>query len=79
MELGQYCDEFRYNRPHLSRSSSLKLTYHLLTHAYLSKKKAINLIVIASHGKTSILKNMLGSVTDKVFRGAKCEVIVVKP
>jgi nucleotide-binding universal stress UspA family protein len=43
------------------------------------KKKAINLIVIASHGKTGILKNMLGSVTDKVVRGAKCEVIVVKP
>ena len=43
------------------------------------KKKSADLIVIASHGKTGILKNLIGSVTDKVVRGAKCPVIVVKP
>ncbi|MGD0275659.1 MAG: universal stress protein [Syntrophales bacterium] len=43
------------------------------------KKKGIDLIVIASHGKTGILKNLIGGVTDKVVRGAKCPVIVVKP
>ncbi len=37
----------------------------------------IDLVVMASHGKTGIL-NHFGSVTDKVMRGAKCPVLVVK-
>lgn len=43
------------------------------------KAKKINLIVIASHGKTGLLKHLMGSVADKVVRGAKCPVLVVKP
>lgn len=39
---------------------------------------AIDLIVIASHGKRGILGH-LGSVTDKVARAAKCAVLVAKP
>jgi len=42
------------------------------------KKKKIDLIVIASHGKTGLLKQLLGSVADKVIKGAPCPVIVVK-
>jgi nucleotide-binding universal stress UspA family protein len=37
----------------------------------------IDLVVMASHGKTGILSHF-GSVTDKVMRGAKCPVLVVK-
>jgi nucleotide-binding universal stress UspA family protein len=49
------------------------------------KEKKIDLIVIASHGKTSLLKKIgimigiMGSVADKVVKGAKCAVIVIKP
>jgi universal stress protein A len=43
------------------------------------KAKKIDLIIIASHGKTGILKQLMGSVADKVIKGAKCPVIVVKP
>jgi universal stress protein A len=43
------------------------------------KAKKIDLIVIASHGKTGILKQLIGSVADKVVRGSKCPVMVVKP
>jgi nucleotide-binding universal stress UspA family protein len=43
------------------------------------KAKKIDLIVIASHGKTGILKQLMGSVADRVIKGAKCPVIVVKP
>jgi nucleotide-binding universal stress UspA family protein len=43
------------------------------------KAKKIDLIVIASHGKTGIIKQLMGSVADKVVRGSKCPVIVVKP
>jgi nucleotide-binding universal stress UspA family protein len=42
------------------------------------KAKKIDLIVIASHGKTGILKHLMGSVADKVIKGSKCPVMVVK-
>ncbi len=43
------------------------------------KAKKIDLVVIASHGRTGILKQMIGSVADKVVKGASCPVMVVKP
>ena len=42
------------------------------------EEKGIDLIVIASHGKTGILKNLLGGVVDKVVKRAKCQVLVVR-
>jgi len=41
------------------------------------KDKGIDLIVIASHGKKGLIKH-LGSVADRVLRGAKCPVLLVK-
>jgi len=41
--------------------------------------KGIDLIVIASHGKTGLLKNLMGSVADKVIKGSKCPVLILKP
>ncbi|MDA8126596.1 MAG: universal stress protein [Deltaproteobacteria bacterium] len=43
------------------------------------KAKKVDLIVIASHGKSGILKQLIGSVADKVVKGAKSPVVVVKP
>jgi nucleotide-binding universal stress UspA family protein len=42
------------------------------------EEKGIDLIVIASHGKTGILKNLLGGVVDKVVKRAKCQVLLVR-
>jgi universal stress protein A len=42
------------------------------------KEKKIDLIVIASHGKTGFLQYLMGSVAERVSRGAKCEVMLVK-
>ncbi len=42
------------------------------------QKNGFDLIIIASHGKTGILKHLIGGVTDKVVRAAKCPVIVVR-
>jgi universal stress protein A len=42
------------------------------------EEKGIDLIVIASHGKTGILKNLLGGVADKVMKRAKCPVLLVR-
>ena len=40
--------------------------------------KKIDLIVIASHGRTGILSHLIGSIAEKVVRGAKCPVMVVR-
>jgi nucleotide-binding universal stress UspA family protein len=42
------------------------------------EEKGIDLIVIASHGKTGILKNLLGGVVDKVMKRAKSPVLLVR-
>ncbi|HSD64103.1 MAG TPA: universal stress protein, partial [Ignavibacteriaceae bacterium] len=39
----------------------------------------IDLIVIATHGRTGILHTLLGSVAEKVIRYAKCPVLVITP
>lgn len=40
--------------------------------------KKIDLIVISSHGRTGILRHLIGSVAEKVIRGSKCSVLLVK-
>jgi len=42
------------------------------------KAKDIDLIVIASHGKTGLLHHLIGSVADKVTRSATCPVYLVR-
>jgi nucleotide-binding universal stress UspA family protein len=42
------------------------------------EEKKIDLIVIASHGKTGSLKHPVGSVAEKVLNGAKSQVLLVK-
>jgi nucleotide-binding universal stress UspA family protein len=39
----------------------------------------IDLIVIATHGRTGLLHTLLGSVAEKVIRYAKCPVLVITP
>lgn len=42
------------------------------------EEKNIDLIVIASHGKTGILKNLMGSVVNKVIKRSKSPVLLVR-
>jgi nucleotide-binding universal stress UspA family protein len=42
------------------------------------EEKEIDLIVMASHGRTGIVKNLIGSVAEKVVRGAKCPVMLIR-
>lgn len=44
-----------------------------------SKDQKIDLIVIATHGRTGLLHTLLGSVAEKVIRYAKCPVLVITP
>lgn len=43
------------------------------------KSNNIDLIVIATHGRTGILHTLLGSVAEKVIRYASCPVLVITP
>jgi len=42
------------------------------------RRKKADLIVIASHGRTGILKNLIGSVAERVVRGAACPVLIAR-
>jgi universal stress protein A len=42
------------------------------------KEKEIDLIVIASHGKTGLMKYFMGSVAERVLRDAKSPVLLVR-
>ena len=42
------------------------------------QEKKIDLIVIASHGKTGLLSYLIGSVAERVVRSAKCPVLLVR-
>ena len=44
-----------------------------------SEEKNIDLIVIATHGRTGLLHTLLGSVAEKVIRFAKRPVLVITP
>jgi len=41
-----------------------------------AKERSIDLIVIASHGRTGLARFLLGSVTERVVRSAPCSVLV---
>ena len=40
--------------------------------------KNMDLIVIASHGRTGLLSHLIGGVAEKVARGAQCSVMLVR-
>lgn len=44
-----------------------------------SKEKKIDVIVIATHGRTGLLHTLLGSVAEKVIRYSKIPVLVITP
>ena len=44
-----------------------------------AEEKNIDLIVIATHGRTGLLHTLLGSVAEKVIRYAKRPVLVITP
>ena len=44
-----------------------------------AEEKSVDLIVIATHGRTGLLHTLLGSVAEKVIRYAKRPVLVITP
>jgi nucleotide-binding universal stress UspA family protein len=48
----------------------------IITHAV---SKGIDLVAMATHGRTGLARWVYGSVTDKVMRAAPCSMLVVRP
>jgi universal stress protein A len=44
-----------------------------------AQKKNIDMIVIASLGKTGLKRHIIGSVAEKVLKGSSCPVLLVRP
>ncbi len=44
-----------------------------------AKLKAVDLIVMATHGRTGLSHALMGSVTEKVVRKAPCPVLSIRP
>ena len=42
-----------------------------------AETECVDLIVMSSHGRTGLSRMLIGSVTDKILRGAPCPVLVV--
>jgi nucleotide-binding universal stress UspA family protein len=49
------------------------------TIAQYAKKNAVDLIVMASHGRTGLRHLLFGSVAEKLLRAAPCPVLVIRP
>ena len=44
----------------------------------LQEEPAIDLVVMSTHGRGGVARFMMGSVADKVLRGARCPVMTIK-
>lgn len=44
----------------------------------VAEREAVDLIVLATHGRSGLARFLLGSVTEKIIRFARCPVLVVK-
>lgn len=44
----------------------------------LQEEKGVDLIVIASHGRTGLKSYLMGGVASRVLKRAKCEVLLIK-
>ena len=42
-------------------------------------KEEVDLIILPTHGHTSLIHSLIGSVAEKIFRKAPCSVLTVKP
>ena len=45
----------------------------------MAEREDVELIVMATHGRTGLLRVLMGSVAEEVVRKAKCPVLTVKP
>ena len=62
----------------LFASAAVKEGHAFVEIVKFAKSRRVDLIVMASHGRSGLRHALLGSTTDKVSRKAKCAVLIVK-
>ena len=78
-------DKLEKEAERIAKNKAVKISFDIkrgVAHEVIlneQEARKIDLIVISSHGKTGILKYLMGSVADRVIKGAKCPIIVIKP
>ncbi len=78
-----YCDEIIENANETSKKLSIEkvmergISPHEVITGY-AKNNIVNLIVMATHGRSGVAHVLLGSVTEKVIQTASCPVLVTK-
>jgi len=45
---------------------------------HMAEKEGVDMIVMPTHGRTGLLRMLMGSVAEEVVRKAKCPVLTVK-
>jgi nucleotide-binding universal stress UspA family protein len=45
---------------------------------HLAEKEGVDMIVMPTHGRTGLVRLLMGSVAEEVVRKAKCPVLTVK-
>jgi universal stress protein A len=77
-KLQQQCNRVAEGSPDVEISTDVKhgVPYEQILRE--QKDKDIDLIVLSSHGRTGIMRILIGSVAEKVLRGAMCPVLFVR-
>ena len=44
-----------------------------------AEAEAVDLIAMSTHGRTGLKRWVYGSVTEKVLRGARCSMLIIRP
>lgn len=69
-------DETRMERNDISYEIKKGIPAEVIVDEQLSN--GIDLIVMASHSRSTIIQNIIGGTTDKVIRSIRCPVLVVR-
>ncbi len=78
-QLDKLIDEIHQTHPQLKVIKTIQLGIAFAEIINYAKNKAIDLIIMGSHGHTGIAHLLIGSTTEKVVRKASCPVLTVRP
>jgi nucleotide-binding universal stress UspA family protein len=78
-ELKRMLAEVRPSDPAVSCEHRLMIGSPATAIIEMAESENVELIVMATHGRTGLLRVLMGSVAEEVVRKAKCPVLTVKP
>src|SRR6187402_2318251 len=77
-ELKRMLSEVRPTDPSVSYEHHLLMGSPATAIVFLAERENVDMIVLPTHGRTGLLRLLMGSVAEEVVRKAKCPVLTVK-